>query len=254
MRIVDMYWLPVSAEIGPRLRTLATEPAPDWAELVKLANTRLDFLQTNRLDKAIQRSVVTDAGVKTLKLAVLSSSTADHLLPACRVAAARRNFRLQTFVGDYGMYLQELQDDSAPVHAFAPDVMLFAFHAQHLFGAGDPTLSQADADAQVEAVVDRIEHVWSLARRTFRGQIIQQTIVSPDRPLMGSNEYRLPGSIVTLVERVNARLREKADAHRVDILALDWMAAGDGTRAWHDPVLWHRAKQEVSPLARPRIR
>jgi FkbH-like protein len=42
-----------------------------------------------------------------------------------------------------------------------------------------------------------------------------------------------------------------ADAEAVDILALDAVAATDGIAAWHDPALWHRAKQEVHPSAAP---
>ena len=43
----------------------------------------------------------------------------------------------------------------------------------------------------------------------------------------------------------------KADGEGVDILALDTRAAIDGLKAWHDPALWHRAKQEISPAAAP---
>jgi FkbH-like protein len=251
MRIADLYWLPSAADLGERLRRLASEPAPDWNELVSLASTRLDFVQTIRIDKALQRCTTADASVKTLKLAVLSSSTTDHLLPGCRVAAARRNFRLTTFVGDYGLYLMELQDPASGLHEFDPQVLLFAFHAQHLIGIPDPTLSPTDADALVEEAAARIAHAWQLARRNFAGQLIQQTVIAPQRALMGSNEHRLPGSAVRLVERLNGRLRELAEEHQVDLLALDNVIADDGLRAWHDPVLWHRAKQEISPAAVP---
>ncbi len=42
-----------------------------------------------------------------------------------------------------------------------------------------------------------------------------------------------------------------AEAEGVDILALDDRAARDGIGKWHDPALWHRSKQEVSPAAGP---
>jgi HAD superfamily phosphatase (TIGR01681 family) len=34
-------------------------------------------------------------------------------------------------------------------------------------------------------------------------------------------------------------------------MALDDRAARDGIAAWHDPALWHRSKQEVTPVAAP---
>jgi FkbH-like protein len=42
-----------------------------------------------------------------------------------------------------------------------------------------------------------------------------------------------------------------SDAAGVDLLALDDYALRDGIAVWHDPVLWCRAKQEVSPSIAP---
>ena len=42
-----------------------------------------------------------------------------------------------------------------------------------------------------------------------------------------------------------------AEEEGVDVLSIDDRAARDGTRSWHDPALWHRAKQEVSHTAAP---
>jgi len=47
----------------------------------------------------------------------------------------------------------------------------------------------------------------------------------------------------------NNRVRVVADESNVDLLAIDARAAQDGVALWHDPVLWHRAKQEISPSA-----
>ena len=68
-------------------------------------------------------------------------------------------------------------------------------------------------------------------------------------PLMGSNEAELFGAPLTMAAGLNARLREAASAHGVNILALDQQVARDGLAAWHDVGLWHRAKQEISPRA-----
>ena len=69
--------------------------------------------------------------------------------------------------------------------------------------------------------------------------------------MLGNNEHRLPGSPHDFILRFNRELRALADAEGVDVVALDAQMARDGIRAWHDPALWHRAKQEVSPAAAP---
>jgi FkbH-like protein len=256
MRAADLYWLPVLESGGDDLRRLArSSGAVGWSELVGAAVSRLDFVQTNRLDKIVLKhfgdQASTDSSIKSLRIAVMSSSTADHLAPGLRVAGLRRNVRVRVYVGDYGQYRQELQSSDSALCRFQPEVFLFAFHAQHLFGNLHGNLSKSDATELVESVSDKIRQSWRSARQLSNGQIIQQTIIPTYQPLLGSNEHRLPGSGANLVDRINIRLRELADEESVDILALDRCMANDGAAVWHDPGLWHLSKQEISPLAVP---
>jgi FkbH-like protein len=123
--------------------------------------------------------------------------------------------------------------------------------AYHLSATANAALERAGADAALEEIVGRIEHCWTLARESFRCPIIQQTALPVHPAVLGSNEQRLPGSRHAMIARINTALRARADAAKVDLLAVDTMAAQDGIAAWHDTVLWHRAKQEVSPTAVP---
>jgi FkbH-like protein len=258
MRLVDLYWLPQAPDLKEQLRRVAAgNPAP-WPDLLQLAGSRLDFVQTIRLDKSLQKALQATApgasdapSLRKLNMAVLSSSTADHLLPALRVSALRKGIELRTFTGDYGMYLQALQEESSELFAFKPDVMLFAFHAQHILPASHPAMSADEATALVESAAEGIRDVWRLARRRFSGQIIQQSLLPVFHPLMGSNERRLPGSSAALLDRLNLRISQLAEEESVDVLDLGRAVQGDGLYSWHDPVLWHRAKQELSPLAAP---
>ncbi len=255
MRTVDLHWLPASPDLAGELRNAATAKELPWNELVRLAGQRLDFVQTVKLDKTLQKALL--AGTtqpspwRSLGIAVLSSSTVDHVLPALRVAALRRNLQLRTHVGDYGMYLQELQQDSSPLASFKPDVILFAFHAQHLIGTPHPALAGTDADELVESAAERVRGIWRLARERFSSQILQQTVLPTSQPLLGLNERRLSGSAAGIIDRLNLRLGQLAAQEQVDMLDMQQVIRNDGLYSWHDPVLWHRAKQEISPLAAP---
>jgi FkbH-like protein len=68
---------------------------------------------------------------------------------------------------------------------------------------------------------------------------------------MGQNEQRLPDSPSHLLNVFHARLRDMADEQKVDLLDVNGWAGKDGLKEWHNPVLWHEAKQEVSPAAGP---
>jgi FkbH-like protein len=255
MRFVDLYWLPPSTSLNDELRRLSSEKHVTWAELARLANTRMDFVQTKRLDKIRERAAISrdgeDAPARSLRMAVLSSSTADHLLPSIRVSALRRNVHLQTFSSHYGTYLRDLQDETSPLFEFNPEVILFAFHAPHLLGSPHPGMDRAAADALIDSAAERVCSAWRRARECFGGQILQQSVLPVSYPLIGMNERRLPGSAADLTARLNRRLAELSGERGVDILSLEPSIVRDGLHAWHDPVLWLRAKAEISPAAAP---
>jgi FkbH-like protein len=137
------------------------------------------------------------------------------------------------------------------LHRFAPNAVLFAFDLRHLFGQSDARSDLATADVLIEETLSSLRQCWDLARRHFAAQVIQQAVLPTYPALFGSNEHRLPGSRQRLADRFNAQLRPLADAAGIDVLAVDTRAAIDGLAAWHDPVLWHCAKQDIHPGASP---
>src|SRR5690242_9090909 len=84
-----------------------------WLQLIELASYRLDGLATIRLDRRLTRlfrQAPPSGPAHCVRLAVLASATAEHLLPGIRVAALRRGIWLQTYISGYGQYAQELLD------------------------------------------------------------------------------------------------------------------------------------------------
>ena len=249
-----LSWLPEARDFTPRIRLLEAAAASDWAGLVSLAGLRLDFLRTGRLDALLQRDFagMPPAGLQTrpVRLAILGSSTTVHLPAPIRIAALRRNIHVTIHEGEYGQYLQELADGESALHRFRPDTVLLAFDARHLT-AGLDAMADADAArAACDAARARMRQCWTLAQG-LGATVIQQTVLPVLPPLLGGNEQRLFASPARMIARLNAALREDADAAGVHLLAIDEAAAGDGILEWHDPVLWHRSKQEVSPVAGP---
>ena len=249
----QLHWLPEVPDFRARLSAL--RQAGDWGEALRLAGARLDFTRTTALDGAIRQAFsgvpAVDTTTRSMRLAVLGSSTLAHLHAGIRVAALRRGLWLDTYENDYGQYLQELLDQGSGLHHFTPDAVLFAFDAHHVTAGLHAGMDAAEADGVLDDAVARIEQCWRQAAEAFRCIVIQQAVLDVFPALMGGNEQRLPGSRSRMVARLNERLRPLADAAGVDILALDDWARHAGDAAWHDPALWHRSKQEVAPPAAP---
>jgi FkbH-like protein len=252
--MTELHWLPELPDWRARLRGLANEPKSVWENAVALAGGRVNFVLTNALDETVRRlrpNPPDDLTTKPVRLAVLGSSTLAHLLPAIRVAGMRRNLWIDTYENDYGQYRQELSDPSSGLHEFRPTAVLLALDAHDLTAGVTAAMDREAADAALTEVTERIRSTWREARETLRCPILQQAALPVHLPLLGNNEHRLAGSRATFVSHLNSRLRTMAEEEGVDILAIDERAARDGIRAWHDPGLWHRAKQEVSHGAAP---
>ncbi len=257
----ELSWLPdVPASWRDDLAALpgappatAGEQAACWGRLVSLSNHNLDGLQTARLDRRLQllfgAAPPADLASVPVRLAVLASSTVEHLLPGLRVGALRRGLWLNLYVAGYGQYAQELRDPASPLHGFAPTAVLFALDAPHLLAGFDVADEDAAVATRVNSVLDRLTETWGLARQAFGCAILQQSLLPRFDDLLGQNEHRLPGSPATLIASLSRMIRARADENAVDIVAIDTQAARDGLAAWHDPVLWLRAKQDIYPGA-----
>jgi FkbH-like protein len=253
--VAGLYWLPEPRDWRAQLRALANESDRAWDSAVALANTRLDFIRTNALDETLRRiqgeAPPPGLGTKPVRLAVLGSSTLAHLHGGIRVAGLRRGIHIATYENDYGQYWQEVSDPGSALHAFRPNTVLLALDGHHLTAGVTAAMDGGEADAALQATVERVRACWRMLNEAFGCQVIQQLALPVHPPVMGGNEHRLPGSRASFLSRLSAELRIAADADNVDLLALDARAASDGLAAWHDAALWHRSKQEVSPAAAP---
>ena len=148
MSTTELYWLPVDPNWNVALPSIGDTPdSSTWAKLVGLANARLDLVRTIRLDRHLLRMFGTTPppGLTTrpVRLAVLGSSTVDHLHAGIRVAGLRRGLWIMTWQGDYGQYAQALSDPYSSLRQWAPTDVLFALDARHLL-RGFPITEAAD--------------------------------------------------------------------------------------------------------------
>ncbi len=236
-----LWWLPKQADIASNVSNAS--------ELRALANTQLDFIETLKLYRKIKRLSADDAtSLKPLRLAILASSTVDHLAPGLTVAALRRGFLLDVYTCDFGQYMQELVDTSSALHAFRPEVALFTFDADHFVGL-DLVADSVAADLLVDDALARVRECWALAQRHFKCQVVQQALLPTPERLMGGNEGRLSTSRSRLASEINDRMTVEAVASGVDLLPMDYWASRSGLDFWYSQSLWLSAKQEINPLA-----
>ncbi|SEG14888.1 HAD-superfamily phosphatase, subfamily IIIC/FkbH-like domain-containing protein [Bryocella elongata] len=240
---MPLPWLPVRDDWDEQLRHARFAAQDEAIGLLRsLALSQMEFPQLGKLDRALTKVLAAGqaAALEPVRLAILGSSTTNHLPAAIRVAGLRRGLAIEIYEAPYGMYRQELLSADSGLARFRPDVVLLALDARHMVACDG---------ASPEAAIELMQDCWLRARASFGCQVIQQTLLPVLPAVLGDNEERLACSPATRLEAVNQKLREVAASEGVDLLAIDRLCAVDGLREWHDAALWHRAKYEVHPRA-----
>jgi len=240
---MPLPWLPVHDDFEAQL-CAAKSAAPSAAVtlLRALASSQMEFTQLGKLDRALTKLLAGQepTSLEPVRLAILSSSTTNHLLPAIRVGGLRRGLAIEVYEAPYVMYQQELLDPDSGLARFRPDVVLLALDARHV---------ASSVGSSADDAIALLRGCWQQASARFQCQVIQQTLLPVLSPVLGDNEERMTCSPAARLEAINIKLRACAEAEGVDLLAVDRLCAVDGLREWHDAALWYRAKYEVHPRA-----
>jgi FkbH-like protein len=247
-----MSWLPIApgfrADLGMALES--PNPMDSLERLTSLAQYRLGYLETLQMDRALGRlTLEPGSGFAEVRLAILASSTVDHLLPAIRVAGLRRRLMIDVHIGPYGQYRQVLLDPDSSLHRFAPQFVLFSITARDTIAGVPLTATTAEVDETIARSIDELRLLWRKARETFNATIIQQTFLDITEPVFGSYDRLIPGTPGQVITQLNDQLSKAASQDSVLVLDVARASARDGIDAWFDTGSWLQGKLEIAPQA-----
>ena len=247
----DLHWLPRHANLRGAVTLLKSQtdmlPEAISAQLVQLANHRLDYLETLSVDR-LARSTLreTPAGWPEVRLALLGSSSVEHLLPPITVAGIRHRLRIIPFVGGFGQYRQELLAPTSEFRSFAPNVVLLALQPNDLIAALPLGASRDQVDDAIARAVETLAALWRFAREEHGVTVVQQTLLDTGEALFGNLDGLVPSSARSVADRLNQAIRNAAAVESVLVLDLAHWAERHGRDAWFDPVRWYYAKQMIA--------
>ena len=249
---LTMDWLPPPSDFRGLLRA-ALEAPPSGERLEKLAflaQHRLGFLETIQLERALGKlTPEPSSGFSMVRLAILASSTVDHLLPAIRVAGLRRRLVIDAHIGTYGQHRQDLLDSASPLHQFGPQMVLFSITAREAIAGVPLAATSGEADEALTRTVDELRLLWRKARETLKAAVIQQTFLDVTDPLFGSYDRLVAGAPSRLVAHLNDLMSRAAALDGVSLLDVARAGQSDGIDAWFDAGRWMQAKMEIAPQA-----
>src|SRR5882672_3047280 len=230
-----------------------TESRARLDSLARLAQSRLSFIETIQLDRALVRSAAESIdGYARVRLAVLSTNTIDHLLPAIRVAGLRCRLRIDVFSGSFGQYRQELRDPASPLVQFRPDLILLSLNARQVASGVSISATAQEVEEVLARAIEELRELWRHARSTLNATVIQQSYLDVSEPLFGSYDRLVPAAPSRLIARLNDLLAHAAAQENVMLLDVAQASARDGIDAWFDVARWLQGKMEIAPQAATR--
>jgi predicted enzyme involved in methoxymalonyl-ACP biosynthesis len=251
----ELQWLPrAPQDFSARLKTLGSSASPLGRELQSLAAHGLDLNQLTRLAKLIARVRAEGKSLDPLvpfRLAVLSNSTIDMIVPALVASAARHGIALEVIQPSYDQVAQEALTPDSTVNRARPDAALFALDYRAL----PLKLVPGDAEASAAMVNGAIGYLHALRdgiRANSTAVCIFQSFAPPAEALFGSLDRALPGTLRHTLDGINRELANSLSGTGDALLDVSALAETVGLAEWHNPQLWNLGKfafsDELIPL------
>lgn len=245
----SLQWLPrPTQDFREKLKALENSSDQLGRELQSLALQALDLNQLTRLARTINKSLADGRSLHPLvpfRLAVLSNSTIDLIVPALVASAARHGVALEVIQPLYDQVAQEALTADSIVNSSKPDAVLLALDYRAL----PLKLSLADRQASAATIQGAIAYL-QLIRNGIRANsnavCIIQTFAPPAETLFGSLDRALPGSLRNLIDNINRELAESVVETGDVLLDVAGLAETVGLGDWHDTKLWNMAKLPFS--------
>jgi len=245
----ELSWLPKSPpDFELRCRALLDNPTDLGKRVQTLASFGLDENQLNHLAKLIAKARKAGADLRPLvpfRLAVLSNSTVDFIIPALIGTAARHGIALECIKAEYDQVIQQALSPNSVINRSKPDGVLLALDYRALPIHFEPGTREEAANA-VRQALSFIEIARTGLKANGKVACILQTIAPPPERLFGSLDRVLPGTLRNLIEEVNLGLGESVAGTEDILLDVAGLAETVGLAEWHSPTEWNLAKLAFS--------
>jgi FkbH-like protein len=245
----ELQWLPRAPQDFTRMLKDASDSGVSLGrELRALALHALDLNQLTKISRSIGKAHAEGKSLEPLvpfRLAVLSNSTIDFIVPALVASAARHGIALEIIQPSYDQVAQEALTPDSKVNRSKPDAVLFSLDYRALplkLSLGDSTASSAT----VQGAMGYFQSLRNGIKSDGNAVCIFQTLAPPVESLFGSLDRALPGTMRNLIDNLNRALVEDILDSGDVLLDVGGLAETVGLADWHNTQLWNLGKFSFS--------
>ncbi len=180
--------------------------------------------------------------------AFLRSFTVEPLLPLFKAAAYTRGIALETHVGEFNAYAQEILDPESALYRFAPDVAVLAVQTRDVA----PDLWRGESAGGADRVLERFAGWVDAFRAHSTAALIVHSLELPRTA--GLLDAQTPANSAEAIRAINRGLCELAAGHRgVYILDYDALVSRHGRDQWSDERKWLTVRLPVTSPNLPHL-
>lgn len=241
----ELEWLPrAPQEFSGSLKAAESKNEAFVSELRYLASFALDLTQLTKLAKVLDKARSRGQSLHPLtpfRLAVLSNSTIDMIVPALKASAVRHGIELEVIQPSFDQVAQEALTPNSKVNSSKPDAVLLALDYRALplkLSLGDPVA----AAATVQGVLGYLQTLRDGIKTNSNALCIFQNFAPPVETLFGSLDRALPGNLRSLIDGINQELAAWVLSSGDVLLDIAGLAETVGLASWHNLQLWNLGK------------
>lgn len=198
--------------------------------------THLDYFKLVKASRRIDDSALN----KTLRVAILSDASTQHIEPLLRVLFARSGVKALIHQAEFDTMETEILTEGSALYGFAPEVVILLPSTNALRRKYHEAKERARFG---EDVVARTAMLWDALKARTKAIIVQGNFVVPYEREFGSYSLKVPDSFVSHVLSANHAMHEKARSRAHVLIAdVEGVASYIGKRSFSDEKLWTMAK------------
>lgn len=191
------------------------------------------------------------AGLRHLRTYIARSVTVEPFVPYLAVHCALAGFYLETRIGSYGAFIDDLMNAEGGLCSFQSDLALFFTDVEDVAGGLYRACAAADPHAvaaETEQAATRLRSMLEAFRRNSNARLLAQGLLLPDSTALGDvADGNSAGSELAAVARINQALA--AACNRIgDAVYFDQdrLAARYGRAHWRDQRMFLSARVGVA--------
>ncbi len=213
--------------------------------LVRNASPSDDVLLQAFYSRVALKIIETKKDLKIMKIVFLGTTTLNQWVDALRFWLLLEGFRLEPLIIPFGVWRQQILDDSSELYQFSPDIVWFFAQPSDL-GLDDGKIAGLEpADPAVSMAIEDMLGLVSTLSENITVLPILNNLVPPAFGPLGNYEGTTPHSISSCIQKFNLELASKAPCGSV-IFDIAHIACRFGLNRWHDYRLWHYSRHPFS--------